>query len=98
MKAGEWAAIIAAAAGLLTAAGAMVKQSVDGWRAVRSGRARDEQVRNRTLLERVNAAEDEADREGAYRRVISEYASALRRLLIDHGVPESLIPPWPPRP
>lgn len=98
MKGPEWAALIAAAAGLLTAAGAMVKQSVEGWRAVRSGKARDERVRNRTLLERVAAAEDEADREGAYRRVISEYASTLRRLLIDHGVPEHLIPPWPQRP
>lgn len=98
MKGPEWAAVIAAAAGLLTAAGAMVKQSVEGWRAVRSGKARDERVHNRTLLERVAAAEDEADREGAYRRVISEYASKLRRLLIDLGVPEDRIPPWPPRP
>lgn len=98
VTAGETAAIVAAIAGLLTAAGAAAKQAIDGFRAVKSGKARDERVRNRTLLERVDIAENEADRESAYRRVISEYASRLRRLLIDMGVPEDRIPPWPSRP
>ena len=105
MKATETAALIAAGAGFLTAIGAMTKQLVDGWRAMRSGKARDERVKNRTLLDRMQAAECDADEarriadvEASYRRVLSEYASALRRLLIEHGVPERIIPPWPARP
>lgn len=85
--------------------GALMKVAADGLRAWRTGRAAAEQHRNRTLLERVadaerraDDAEGEADAESAYRRILQEYASTLRRLLIDCGFPEGRIPPWPERP
>ena len=85
--------------------GALIKVGVDGLGAWRTGRADAEKSRNRTLLERVadaerraDHAEAETDAEAGYRRILQEYASALRRMAIECGVPESRLPPWPARP
>lgn len=61
-----------------------------------SGRAMREKGRVREVIDERDKAEDERDREAAYRRIIQEHASELRRLLIEAGAAD--IPPWPPSP
>ena len=85
--------------------GALMKVGADGLRAWRTGHAQAERNRNRTLMDRVVAAERraddaecDADAEAAYRRIIQEYASQLRRLLMECGTPAERIPEWPERP
>jgi len=67
---------------------AIVPKIIDAYRAGKSGRARAEKQRNR---ESYNQLETEM----AFRRRMEEYASFLRRMLIDAGIPEDRIPPWP---
>jgi hypothetical protein len=63
---------------------------LDWFRALKSGKARTEKERNRMALNQL-------EEEMSYRRVMQEYASKLRRMLIDFGVPEDKIPEWPVR-
>lgn len=68
---------------------------IDAIRAWRSGRAQAEKMQNRNALGRLVAAEDRADEEAAFRRIVQEYASSLRRLLVEWGYPEEKLPPFP---
>lgn len=70
--------------------GPIVLKLIDWVKAIRSGKAADEKQRNRMALSQL-------EEEMTYRRVMQEYASRLRRLLIDIGFPEDKIPEWPVR-
>jgi len=68
-----------------------------------NGTAGRERIRNMGMKEQRNEAWAEAaksdalaDREAHNRRLTEEYASQLRRLLMErHGVQEDQLPPWP---
>lgn len=67
-----------------------------------AGGADREKVRVRELIhdrdtaeQRAKAANARAEHEETHRRIMSEYASALRRDLIDLGVEPGDLPPWP---
>lgn len=85
-------AIIAALGGPV-----LIVKIIDVYKAVRSGRAAREKAENRSALGRLADAEERADDEAAFRRRMEEYASGLRRMLIQMGVPEGKLPTWPER-
>ena len=80
-----------------------------GVKAARSGRAEAEKTRNQDLAKqrddayqrqlveqgRADKAETEAELHRRARQNLSDYASILRRLLIEAGYPEDRLPPWP---
>ena len=68
----------------------VIPKIADAIKTIRSGEAAREKRRNRSAL-------DLLDSESSYRRRIEEYASRLRRMLIDLGVPEEKLPQWPER-
>lgn len=76
----------------------VVLKLIDWAKATRSGRANAEKQRNRNALGRLVEAEEKAEDEATYRRIIQEYASELRRLLIDWGYPKERLPDYPVRP
>lgn len=51
--------------------------------------------RERQAIANGDRSEARADREAHNRRLTEEYASGLRRDLIERGVPEDALPPWP---
>ena len=75
---------------LAVGVGPIALKLIDWFKALRSGKARDEKQRNRMALGQL-------EEEMSYRRVMQEYASKLRRMLIDLGIPEERIPEWPTR-
>lgn len=96
----DYPALITAIAVVLTALGA--KEAIQGYMASRNGKAQAEKDRNKELIERVEKYQKEAeeDREAmehqySINRILKEYASELRRKMIDAGIPASEIPPWP---
>jgi hypothetical protein len=58
----------------------------------RVGRERDSVSYERRLR---FESDDRADKEAAKRRILQEYASALRSMAVQHGVQETSLPPWP---
>lgn len=77
---------------------AIVPKLLDGIKAWRSGRALEEKDKNRGLVDRLAAAESRLEAEIVWRRAVEEYASSLRRVLIEvYGVPADRLPPWPVR-
>jgi len=70
--------------------GPIALKLIDWVKALRSGKAASEKQRNRMALSQL-------EEEMSYRRVMQEYASKLRRMLIDLGIPEDKIPEWPVR-
>ena len=72
----------------------IIPKLVDGIVAWRSGRAADERVHNKTMLERLAEAEQRAMDESEFRRALEEYAAKLRLLLIQASI---VVPPWPER-
>lgn len=59
----------------------------------------DELVRARDRAEAARQrAENDRDHQAKWRRILQEYASSLRSLLIEHGVPASALPPVPSEP
>lgn len=76
---------------------AILPKVIDGINAWRSGRAIAEKGNNRTILERLTMAERRAETEADFRRIMEDYASTLRVLLIGAGVPADKIPAWPIR-
>jgi len=71
---------------------------IDWAKATKSGRAHAERERNRNALGRLVEAEDEAEFQTEWRRIISEHASHVRRIAIEWGVPENKLPQWPKPP
>lgn len=76
---------------------AIVPKLVEGLIAWRSGRAVAEKGRNRSILHRLADAETRAEAEADFRRLVEEYAGALRVMLVGLGVPAEKLPPWPER-
>jgi hypothetical protein len=76
---------------------AILPKMIEGLLAWRSGRATAERGNNRTILERLTLAEKRAETEASFRRLMEDYASTLRVMLIGAGVPADKIPPWPVR-
>ncbi|QOI67667.1 hypothetical protein SEA_ORCANUS_22 [Arthrobacter phage Orcanus] len=77
---------------------AIVPKLIDGIKAWRSGRALEEKDKNKGLVDRLAVAESRLEAEAVYRRAVEEYASTLRRVLIEvYGVPVERLPPWPVR-
>lgn len=62
-----------------------------------TGRAGRERIRTRTIADERDMARNERDDEFDYRIILQEYASVLRRMLIERGF-EAVIPPWPQNP
>ena len=60
-----------------------------------TGGADREKARVQQIIHDRDAAERRAEREGAHRRIMDEYASALRRDLIEAGVDPEDLRPWP---
>ena len=85
-------AIIAALGGPV-----LIIKALDVIKAARSGRAAREKAENRSALGRLADAEAERDDEATFRRRLEEYASRLRRMLLELGVQENKIPEWPVR-
>lgn len=91
-------ALVIGAGGLAGLVTGLVK-GIQDWR---SGEHTREKERNQDALSQRDRAvkdRDDAlrllDREATRRRVIAEYASTLRRVAIEHGVPTDDLPPWP---
>jgi hypothetical protein len=76
---------------------AIIPKVIDGLSAWISGRAKTEKARNQGVLSKLSAADRRAESEAEFRRVIEEYAAALRLMLVNAGVPPEKIPPWPIR-
>jgi hypothetical protein len=76
---------------------AILPKIIDGLNAWRSGRAVAEKGNNRTILERLTMAERRAETEAEFRRLLEDYASTLRVMLIGAGIPADKIPAWPTR-
>ncbi|QGZ16914.1 hypothetical protein SEA_LITTLETOKYO_22 [Arthrobacter phage LittleTokyo] len=76
----------------------IVPKAIDGLKAWKSGRAREEKEKNKGLVDRLAVAESRLDAEAVYRRQVEEHAAVLRRLLIEvYGLSQELLPPWPVR-
>jgi len=75
----------------------IIPMIVDGIKAHRSNRAKEERQENRTLLGRAKFAEARADREAEFRRRIEEWGGRLAYMLAQLGVPEHKIPAKPER-
>jgi len=75
----------------------IIPKIIDGVRAWKSGRAREEKHENRTALGRLVEAEERADSEASFRRRVEEWASGLVYMLKQIGVPDAQIPPKPTR-
>lgn len=76
---------------------AILPKLFEGLAAWRSGRAAAEKGNNRTILERLTSAERRAEAEAEFRRMLEDYASSLRVMLISSGIPADKIPSWPVR-
>jgi hypothetical protein len=76
---------------------AIVPKIVEGLLAWKNGRALTEKRKNQSILERLADADKRAQDEADYRRMLEEYAGALRLLLIGAGWAMHRIPPWPVR-
>lgn len=64
----------------------------------RSGRADEERQENLTLAQKADYADALRDYEAAYRRIIAEHCSHVRRVAIEHGATIDQIGTWPTPP
>lgn len=94
MTTAEWIVAIVGPAGLA----ALIPRAMKEFRAWRSGRAEDEKRANRSALGRLVEAETETEFQTEWRRLLSEHAAHVRRIAIDWGVPENVLPEWPKPP
>jgi hypothetical protein len=83
-------AVIAALGGA-----SLIPRLVDGIKAMRDNRAREEKDENRSLMGRAANAERRADREAEYRRRVEVWAGRLEYMLAQLGVPADKIPAKP---
>lgn len=89
----DWPAIIT---GITAVAGALgIKELVKGLASKRNGFAKEEKERYRLSLKENDEKDAHIDALLEDNRVIKEYAALLRRLLVEQGVPYSMIPDWP---
>lgn len=71
------------------------RELVVGWWKKRSGKADEEKARTKEILDDNDKLRDKLEHQYSVNRIVKEYASQLRRLLIEKGVPVAEIPPWP---
>ena len=70
-------------------------QELGKWR---SGRAEEERQENLSLAQKAEYSEALRDYEAAYRRLIAEHCSHVRRKAIEYGAPLSELGAWPKPP
>ena len=73
----------------------LIPKSIEGFRAWRTGKAREEKNENRSLLTRTVNAETRLDRETEFRRRVEEWGGRLAYMLAQLGVPAERIPAKP---
>lgn len=84
-------AALATATGIGAAAPILVRGFIAHW----TGRAERDRTATADALEERDSAWRREARRQAEATAFREYASRLRRMLIEHGVPTEHIPPWP---
>lgn len=90
MSVEAWVAVIVAVAGALG-----LREMIPGAARWLSGGADREKARVQQIIAERDAESARADREARARRKLEEYASTLRRDLIDAGIEPDQITPWP---
>ena len=85
-----WVTLIIGVAGALG-----LREMIPGMARWMSGGADREKARVQAIIAERDAEAARADREARARRKLEEYASALRRDLIDAGIEPDQITPWP---
>ncbi len=93
MTLAEVAALITALGG-----GAIIPLIGQAIRRHYTGRAGRERSRIDELVRARACAERDRDHQAKWRRILQEYASQLRSILIERGVPASDLPPVPSEP
>lgn len=85
--------------GIIIALGgaSLIPKAIEGYKAVKNGQAQREKAENRNALGRMVEAEERADNEASFRYALQEYAARLRLMLVQMGMPEDKLPPWPIR-
>jgi len=73
----------------------IIPKLIDGIIAWRTGRAQTEKAQNQSILDRLAESERRSEVEAKWRRAIEEYAGILRLLLVQAGVAQHKVPPWP---
>jgi hypothetical protein len=73
----------------------IVPKLIDGLIAWRTGRAQTEKTQNQYILDRLAESERRSEVEAKWRRSLEEYAGVLRLMLVQAGVPQEKVPPWP---
>lgn len=73
----------------------IVPKLIDGLIAWRTGRAQTEKAQNQYILDRLAESERRSELETKWRRALEEYAGILRLLLVQAGVSQDKVPPWP---
>jgi hypothetical protein len=89
----DWVSLITAIGGVGVAFGA--KELIQGWINKRNGKADEEKRIVHEALDDAEKLRNKLEHQYSINRIIKEYASQLRRLLIDKGIPVSDIPDWP---
>lgn len=89
----DWVSLITAISGVGIAFGA--KEFIQGWIKKRSGKADEEKSRVKEAIDDAEKLRNRLEHQYSINRIVKEYASQLRRLLIDKGIPVSEIPDWP---
>ena len=73
----------------------IIPKLIDGLIAWRTGRAQTEKAQNQSILDRLAESEKRSELEAKWRRALEEYAGILRLMLVQAGVPQHKVPPWP---
>lgn len=89
----EWASLFSAAGAFVIALGG--REIVAGWLKRRSGKAEEEAKRIKEAIDENRRLKAENESHYTKERIFKEYSSELRILLINKGVPQGEIPPWP---
>ena len=89
----DWSTLLTAIGTVIVALGG--KELIQGWLKRRSGKADEEKARTKEILEDSDKLRDRLEHQYSVNRIIKEYASQLRRMMIEKGIPVSEIPDWP---
>lgn len=73
----------------------IIPKLIEGIIAWRTGRAQTEKAQNQSILDRLAESERRSETEAMWRRAIEEYAGILRLMLVQAGVAQEKVPPWP---
>lgn len=87
MSVAEWIVAIIGPAGVA----ALIPRAMKEYREIKNGNANREKQANRMAL-------GEAEFQTEWRRILSEHAATVRRIALNWGVPENVLPEWPKPP